>query len=373
MSFVFRSSIRDVIRDRNLSQRLNDKLKNKPRGKNASGEDPSLTIHGITPNGTYFLCTLVYKTQLSERKRMSLFALIDAYANTQDRMQRIQLKSRITKACGDQIEGMAFLFSKSNQSYGFVSGKRICIARVGDVEPYKLEDDELFFAQDRQLCQFRTFILKNDNVDPTHSVREFLQSDEDDDVIDTNIINAIKYVRTLDRSSEDMQAYLNAISSAIQQTDLGRNLQLLNDLLASNAHRINHEMRDKINLLTVQLLCSKNQTERQQLLIEYASIASQLYGSKRPSQMIVGIGLFLIGIGVLLSSIAASASIIPPLLMILMSFVPIILGYFEYYNTEAQIKRNMANSLFLFKEKLAPLPSNVSIPEKIIDTNPMRI
>ena len=50
-----------------------DRVSGEERGKNARPELPNLSIHGITPNGTYFFANLVYKKGLAQRQNISIF------------------------------------------------------------------------------------------------------------------------------------------------------------------------------------------------------------------------------------------------------------------------------------------------------------
>ena len=128
----YTQTVRDVVRNRNLFQSIQDKIHQKKRGKTAPPELPNLAIHGITFNGTYFFCTLIYQKDLSERKKITIFNLIDAYANTEEHAERIKLKAQIQKACGEQVESIALLFSNSSERYGFVTGNKVKVARWRD-------------------------------------------------------------------------------------------------------------------------------------------------------------------------------------------------------------------------------------------------
>lgn len=61
MAFLFTKTIKDAVRHRNIFQAAHDRVSGEERGKNARPELPNLSIHGITPNGTYFLPILYIK------------------------------------------------------------------------------------------------------------------------------------------------------------------------------------------------------------------------------------------------------------------------------------------------------------------------
>lgn len=374
MAFLFSKTVCDIIRNRNLTQSLWEKIQQKKRGSTAPQELPNLAIHGITPNGTYFFCNLVYQKDLTERKKISIFNLIDAYANTEDHAKRVRLKSQIKEACGEQIEGIALLFSNSSGTYGFVTGNRVKVARWRDAGPLELDADELFSDSTRELrlsFQYYVFILENEEKYTPELIEQYFQGNEIDDDINTDVINAIKYINTLEKPLEDMSWYLKTAYAAIQDLALQQQVKSVYDALQLLSH--DDEIKYKATVLTLQLLHPQDKEKRKQLLADYTKLASTLYGSKIPTQMIVGISLFLLGASFLTLSILTSPAI--PLYLIILDsgFLMIgglicgIVGKNEFFNDEAKQKRSTANTFFNLKENLNNIPDEDLIHRKIND------
>lgn len=374
MAFLFSKTVRDIIRNRNLFQSIQDKLQQKKRGNTAHQELPNLTIHGITPNGTYFFCNLVYQKDLTERKKISIFNLIDAYANTEDHTERVRLKSQIKEACGEQIEGIALLFSNSGGTYGFVTGNRVKVAQWRDKGPLELDDDELFSDPDHQLklsFQYFVFILENEREYTPELIKHYIQGNEEDDSINTDVINAIKYINTHEKPLEDMNWYLKTACAEIQNPAVQQQVKAVYDALQLLSYD-DREIKYKATVLTLQLLHSQDNEKRRQLLTDYSELASNLYGSKMPTLMVVGISLFLLAASFLAVSILTSPVIPLSLIIIgsslnmLTGLICVIVGKNEFYNDEAQQKRSTANTFFNLKENLNNIPEDL-IPRKIMD------
>ena len=374
MAFLFSKTVRDIIRNRTMPQSIQDKIQQKKRGKTAPQELPNCPIHGITPNGTYFFCNLVYQKDLTEPKKNSILNLIDAYANTEDHAMRVRLKCQIKEACGEQTEGIALLFSNSSETYGFVTGNRVKVARWRDEGPLELDADELFSESNSQLrlsFQYFVFILENEGEYTPELIKQYVQGHEDDDDINTEVINAIKFIGIHEKPLEDMSRYLKTAYAAIQDSALQQQVKSVYDALQLLSHG-DREIKYKATVLTLELLHSQDKEKRQQLLADYTKLASTLYGSKIPTQMIVGISLFLLGASFLTLSILISPAI-PLYLIILNSLLMLgglicgIIGKNKFFNDEAKQKRSRANTFFRLKENLNNIPNEDIIPRKIND------
>lgn len=375
MAFLFSNTVRDIIRDRcGIKQLSHDRFQNKKRGNTAPQELSNLPIHGITPNGTYFFCTLVYQKDLTERKKISIFNLIDAYANTEDHVERVRLKSQIKEACGAQIEGIALLFSNSSGTYGFVTGNRVKVARWRDEEPLELDADELFSDSERQLelsFQYFVFILESEEQYTFELIREYIQGDEKNDIINTDVINAIKCINTHDQLHEDMSLYLKTACDVIENPAIRQQVKAVYDALQLLGYE-DRDIKYKATVLTLQLLHSQDNEKRRQLLTDYTELASKLYGSKIPILMIGGICIFLLGASLLTLVLLTSPAI--PLLMIIGSSFNLltglicgIIGKNEFYSDKAQQKRSTANTFFNLKENLNNMPEDL-IPRELIES-----
>lgn len=374
MAFLFSETVHDVIRNRNLYQMLQDKIQQKKRGNHAPQELPNLPLHGITPNGTYFFCNLVYQKDLNERKKITIFNLIDAYANTEDQAERVRLKYQIKEACGEQVEGIALLFSNSSETFGFVTGNRVQVARWQDAGPLELDADELFSDLEGNLklsFGYFVFILENEADYSPELISQYIQGDENDDNINTEVINAIKHVTILENSFEDMSLYLKTAYAAIQNPLIQEQVKAVYQALQLLSYK-EREIHYKATVLTLQLLHSQDIEKRKQLLTDYTKLASKLYGSQIPSLMLVGIGLFLLATSLLVFSILTT----PAPLMIIGTGFSMIMGLIcaieegnEFYSDEAKQKRSTANTLFDLKKNLDNISEDL-IPRKI--SVPMR-
>ncbi len=376
MAFIFSKTVRDVVRNRNLFQSIQDKIHQKKRGKTAPPELPNLAIHGITFNGTYFFCTLIYQKDLSERKKITIFNLIDAYANTEEHAERIKLKAQIQKACGEQVESIALLFSNSSETYGFVTGNRVKVARWRDKGPLELDADELFSDSERHLSlsfQYFVFILENEKKYTPELIKQYFQSNEVDDNINTDVINAIKCINILEKPLEDMSWYLKTAYAAIQDSALQQQVKSVYDAIQLLSYN-DREIKYKATVLTLQLLHSQDNEKRKQLLIDYTELATKLYGSKIPTLMIAGISIFLLAATFLTLCILTSPAI-PLYLIIIDSTFSMLIGLItgiegknKFYSDEAKQKRSTANTFFNLKENLNNIPDDL-IPQKINDPN----
>ncbi len=377
MAFVFSKSISDIVRDRKWQQQIKDGIKNKQRGKNAPQELPNLAMHGMTSNGTYFFCNLAYKKDLLERKKMTLFTLIDEYAKTQDRAKKIQLKAQITEACGEQVEGISLLFSGTEGIYGFVTGQRLKVARLQDEALLALDADEMFaYLPDTSGLRLRlgpnylVFILENESTIISERIKQFIKSNETDDEIDTEVINAIKYINRPEKPDEDINLYLKSVYSSIKDPALkSQALSIYNaiELLDHDKH-----LKYEMTALTLQLLHSKNAEEQQQLLSRYTQLTSTLYGSKQPTLIIIGVSAVLLGITLLVLALTLTPPLIPFYLMLVGSAMSILGGLIctlegrkDFYNKEAKQRRSTAKTFFNLKESVDNLSGNPEIPQKI--------
>lgn len=360
MAFIFSNTVRDVVRDRNLSRSIQDKTQH-------------LAIHGITFNGTYFFCNLVYQKNLPERKNISIFKLIEAYANTEEHAERVKLKAQIKEACGDQVEGIALLFSNAGGTYGFVTGKRVKVARWRDIGPLELDADELFSDPERQLnlsFKYRVFILEKEEEYVPELINQYIQDNEKGGCINTDVINAINYIGTSEKPLEDMSRYLHTAYVEIKDSVLRQQVKKVYDALQLLDD--DREIKYKVTVLTLQLLSSQDAEKRKQLLADYTKLASSLYGSKIPTKMIVGISLFLLGVSFLTFSILTAHDI--PLCLIIINTGVLIIGGLicgidgknEFFNDEAKQKRNTAKTFFNLKENLNNISDDL-IPQNIRD------
>lgn len=377
MTFLFSKTVRDIVRSRSLFQSIEDQLQQKKRGDTAPPELPNLALHGMTPNGTYFFCNLVYQKDLTERKKITIFHLIDAYAHAEEHAERVSLKSQIKEACGEQVEGIALLFSNASETYGFVTGNRVKVARWRDTGPLELDADELF-SDSHQLgfnfCYF-VFILENERAYTPELIRQYVQGDEQNDSINTDVINAIKCINTLEKRLEDMSRYLKTAYTAIQNAALQQHVKAVYDALQLLSDYDDKEIKFKATALTLQLLHSQDNEKRKQLLADYSELASELYGSKIPTLMIVGISLFLLGASFLVISVLTSPVIIPSYFILMASGSSLTLliglicgieGQEEFYSGEAKQKRCIANTFFNLKDNLNTIPEDL-IPRKMSD------
>lgn len=371
MAFIFSKTVRDIVRYRKRFQSIQDKIQQKKRGNIAPQELPNLAIHGVTCNGTYFFCNLVYQKNLSERKKITIFKLIEAYANTEEHAERVKLKAQIKESCGEQVEGIALLFSNAGGAYGFVTGNRIKVARWRDKGPLELDADELFFDSERKSklnFQYYVFILENEEEYVPELINQYFQGNEADDCINTDVINAIKHIHIPENPLEDMSWYLKTAYAAIQDSALQQQVKLVYDAL----QLLSYDDTYKATVLTLQLLHSQDAEKRKQLLADYTKFASNLYGSKIPTLMIVGISLFLLGASFLILSILTAPAIPLYLIILNSSFLMIgglicgIVGKNQFFNDEAKKKRSTANTLFNLKENLNNISEDL-IPQKIND------
>lgn len=159
---------------------------------------------------TFFAILFIKKICLNEKK-IHIFNLIEAYANTQDHAEYIRIKSQIKDACGEEVEGIALLFSNSSGTYGFVTGDKVKIARQSDKKPLKLDADDFFSDsqwQSHLSSEYLVFILENDQGNTTELINQYLQGDIDDDIIDVDVINAINYIKFEEKPLDDMSSYL---------------------------------------------------------------------------------------------------------------------------------------------------------------------
>ncbi len=376
MAFIFTTATRDVVRNRTLDQSVRDRIEAKARGANAPAELPDSVTQGITPNGTYFFCNIIFqkdRTDRARRDRMSILSLIDAYAETQDPAEQVRLKNEIKAACGTQTEGIALLFLNSRGAYGFVTGSRVRVAAWGGLGPLDLDDNELFSVDHNGVpLHYYSFVLTDETDRVSQAVADYVSGDEIDDAIDTGVINAIKPMMNRPASLEQMSRYLENAYAKIQNPILREPTKAVYDalrLLTSN-----EEMKFKATVLTLQLLHSGNDDKRKQLLRECTELASTLYGSKVPSLMLVGVGLFLLSASLLLVSILI-IPVIPLYIVtgfgVLTGLVSAIEGGREFYAKEPKQQRNTANTFFSLIKTVNHLPDNqdeLLIPRKIINS-----
>jgi hypothetical protein len=378
MAFLLSQTIRDVIiRNSTLDQSAQDILREKETGAPAKNELVNHTIHGITPNGNYFFCTLVYKKEvlLAEYKENTILNLIDAYATTKDYDEQLKLKCEIHNACKEQIEGISLLFSDSEKTYGFVTGHRVKVVQEFEKEPLELDANGLFSNSGyKNLNKYFIFILDHEGKDADEAIKGYLQGDKTDDPINTEVIHAIKYIHTREKPLEDMRWYLSTACNEIQDAGIKTQVQAVYDNLQLLNNDENEEIKYQATVLTLQLLHSQDKEKRKQLLADYTKLASDLYGSKIPALMVVGISLFVLGASLLAFSIITSPAI--PVYLIVGSFCTLgglicaIAGKNNFYSNKNKEKRSTANTLFHLKENehINNLSEDL-IPHEIKDPN----
>ncbi|PJD95830.1 MAG: hypothetical protein CK426_06725 [Legionella sp.] len=375
MAFIFSKTVRDMVRNRSLFQSTLDKIQRKERGDNAPKELPNLSLHGITSNGTYFFCNLVYQKNLTERKKITLFNLIEAYATTEEHAERVKLKAQIKEACGEQVEGMSLLFSNARKTYGFVTGNRVKVARHSDKKLLELDADELFSDLKWPLFQYSVFILDNEEECASELISEYMQGNECDDKINTDVINAIKRIKTGNNFHEDMNEYLKTAAAAIKNPVLQQQVKAVFDALQLLSYE-DREIKYEATVLTLQLLHSQNDEKRQQLLTDYTKLASTLYGSKIPTQMIAGMSLYLLGASLLTLGIL-TCPVIPLSVVVLSAAVLMIAGAIgvmvegidgknNFFDDKAQQRRSTANTFFNLKEHVNNTLDEDLIPQKLV-------
>jgi hypothetical protein len=323
----------------------------------------NLALHGITPNGTYFFCNLVYQKGVTNK--VSILNLIDAYATTKDQDERLKLKSDIEKVCETKVEGIALLFSNSEETYGFVTGNRIKVAQQSDTQPLQLDAHGLFsdLKHKLKLNEYFVFILKEERDDALELIKHYSSNMDN--------IDAINYVNTKENPFEDMTWYLNTAYKHIINPILREQVKVAYDALQSLKQE---EIKYQATVLILQLLHSQAGEKRQQLLTDYTKFASHLYGSKIPVLMAVGIGLLLLGITFLLLPILVPT--IPLSLAATVSSIGLMIGTIcakegkeRFYSTKNKEKHSIANTLFHLKEHLNNIPPESLISQKINDPN----
>lgn len=365
MALLLSETIKDAVRNRTTVQSYSDRHQNKERKEVV--EVPNQTLHGITPNGTYFFCSLVYKKDVTRHNEPHLLKLIDAYANTDDHIKHIRLKNEIRQTCGEDVEGIALLFSttKENKQYGFVSGKRVQLAQWRGKGPIALDADELFSGSELN-TRFHAFILENDSEDASEHITQYIQGDEQGDTINTDVINAIKYVTAGSATPEThLTLYLKTICSAIQNAELKQRVEDVYNAL--EALPLDYcETRDKATALTVQLLHSQDNEARKQLLVEYDKLALDLYNSTTLKLMKVGIAMIILSIALLSLVILPASPILTTILGISSAWNLVTgllctkIGWDDYKHKNATAERDTANKFFKLTKNIKE-----NIPEEI--------
>lgn len=359
--------IQDIVRAHTLTQPSHDRKYNHKIEKQAPAKLPSLSYQGITANGTYFFCALAYKESMTAPQEVrSIFPLIDAYANAKSPEQHTELQSKIKKACGAQIEGIAFVFSDPKKTYGFISGTRIKIADLRDKQVrgksvlYELRphsiclNSEVTFtipeknvsSYSRLLNSWHIVTLVKETASANQCVQTYLQSNE----INTDEINAIHCIQGSHQFfDEDMVLYLKKACAEIQDTTLRQQVDNLHSLLNTMISDKDRAIKYKVAALTIQLLHAQNNDERQVLLTEYIQLASELHGSQVPLMMILGLAVLLSGIALLFISVPT----VSPLLVMSGGLLNILGGLWittkgraTFYSDEAIQKRGFAMTLF---------------------------
>ncbi|KTD35987.1 hypothetical protein Lnau_0971 [Legionella nautarum] len=354
MPFLFANKIRDCVRDRNIFQEFQDNL----NGRIPPEELPNYTVSGITTNGTFFLFSMVFKPKSKQEDNLSFLTLIDKYAQCTDEHARKILKGELEAACGKQVDGLALLmWDKTDRGttwpYGFVSGSRI---KVSDVE---LDDDGMFNStsddSQKRLYNPYIFILKNEKSYTEESIQKYLAPrDNSNREIDPNI-NAVKRLSFSFQFEKNMDLYLKNMAMQIKNEQLKAKIQAVYAALQKLKYK-DEDIKYRCTCLTIQLLSSDLGPERERLLAEYNMLANQLYGSKFPWVMSLGLAMIALG--------AACAIFSPlPLTIIMLGAVPIAItgviaatcGGFSFFSTEAVSKREQANTLFNLKDSMANL------------------
>lgn len=364
MPFIFQDTIREVIRFRNPCQSKLDRCKQKQRGKGAPAECFNLSMHGITPNGTYFVCSLVYRDALSELEKKSVMALIDAYSITKAYPERIGLKSQIKRTCGEKVEGFALLFQNAGETFGFVTGSRVKIARrIDNGGLINLDDTELLSCDGWEkssslLGSYLIFLLAKESKDAPRLIEDYMQGDKTDDVINTDVINAIKFAPVSRSPLYDMRKYLKAACAAIKNPQLYEQVTAVCNAIKNDP--IPTDIQRKASVLIIQLLYHQDNEERERLFTEYAELASKLYGDKIPTLMMAGIIMCVIGVCLPILAFPIFGANITSFLFLGLGAIQLVIGGIsamvgraDFYSDNAKEKRNTANSFFNLKEDIA--------------------
>lgn len=349
MPFLFANKIKDKLRDRNIYQVIYDEQNRKAP---LSKELPNYTVSGITTNGTFFLFSMVFNQKSKQESDLSFLTLIDKYAQCTDENERKLVKENIEAACGTQVDGLALVMYKKKKNdqepvspYGFVTGSRIKLSGP------ELDEDGIFTHSTSYYPH--VFILEKEESYTEESIQKYLASNEDSD-IDSNI-HAIKRLDFSFHFEQEMNLYLKNMSEQIKDEELKAKLHAVYAALQKLSYK-DQAIKYRCICLTIQLLSSDLGPERDSLLVEYNALAKELYGSKFP--WLMSLGLVMIALGV------ACAIFSPlPLTIIMLGAVPIAItgltaaatGGFTFFSAEAVSKRERANTLFNLKEIITNL------------------
>lgn len=360
MPFLFANKIKDYVRDRNLLQRIQDKR----IGRVPPEELPNYTVSGITNNGTYFLFTMVFKRRHPQMNELSFLKLIDDYAQCTDENARKLVKAKIEAACGKDIDGLALVMYKRKnyqQTFlpqGFVTGSRIKLSGA------EIDKDGIFTQS--KTYNPDVFILENEEQYTEESIQKYLESEDDSNpVIDPNI-NAIKCLNFSFNFEADMDLYLKSMSEQINNEELKTKIQAVYAALQKLKYEEDCSIKYRCTCLTIQLLSSTLGPERDSLLVEYKTLANEIYGSKFPWLMSLGATMIVLG--------TACAIFAPlPLTIIMLGAIPIIAtgiiagacGGLTFFSTRAVSQREHANTLLDLKEALANLDLEPSTIEEV--------
>lgn len=332
MSFIFTNTISDKV-------------------KGQTHEQSSHSIHGMTPNGNYFFFNLVYNktSPRSEISILKLLKLIDTYAETIKHQERVDLKKQIIQAYSGQVDGIALLFSSASETYGFVTGSRVKVARFREESPLEIDADGLFSdSQCYPSLSFGHFVFIFENeleYDYSRLIKPYIQLEAD--VQAEKIpkgLTAIKYINASQDTVRDLGLYLKNTYNNIQDSTFKHQVQLVESALQLLS--ISDQL--EATTLTLQLLHCQEKDKQKKLLAKYTQLAYQLYVSAVPIDMIVGSSLFLLIASFLLINPSLTLSFS---LLLIPSFIIALIGGIDFFNDHNKNKRQAAHALFTFQNK----------------------
>jgi len=331
------------------------------------------TYAGITPNGLQFFCALVYDKSLPKEHsiKLSLGHLIDKYAKSKNNEQREQVKQEILTECLGKVEGIALLFSSNkflvDKTYGFVHGERITLTTTTNPREFVDLDHEGNVSSLYPIYNHFAFITNKLNSESKKSIENF-----EDREYDTEVIYQIKRMGFKWPDDYFREYFCEATKKIKSDNELKQKLTDLSDAMG----KLGYSEKDialQVYQLTLQLL-NKNYTEeeKEQLFKDYRELATKVYGSYLPYQMIFGIMIGLVTLAAFVS-LSLLNPVIPTMLIILgvfdlmcsLSFIA--RGRYDFYfDPQTVNKRLIANSLFAVAKDPSLKDSEKIIPSVIM-------
>jgi hypothetical protein len=346
----------------------------------SSKELTNHTISGITSNGTYFLCTILYKTNpnlhgdgysenMNKRRLPDIGTLIDQYANTQDKSLRLALQQEIHTKCGADAD-IALILNPNETASGFLIGSRLYIVSFAAKRPIQFDEAGVFAETEPNSCFI--FILAKGYTSTSAEVHNYIQQAQyyhlDDLLPNYNVINAIKHKIDSDRC-RDMKCYLKSACDALAlnpiiQHSITSLYAALNKCPSSQSEQI-----CKIISLTLELLEVQDDIIRVRLLNEYHRFAMKLYLTNISWDRVLYTTMILLGLGILISNLiftvphtlimlSASNLIMAICLFAISSLLPEETRRLE----NQQQMRTLAGTLFSLKKVIA----ETAIPNQIL-------